>query len=78
MKLYADSTARRVGPLNCLVVQGSTVCLRNGNMYLCECVYGLPLWLSGKEPACQCRRLKRPGLIPGSGRSPGARHDNPF
>ena len=47
------STARRVGPLNRLVVQGSTVYLRNGNMYPCECVGGLPPQLSGKEPACQ-------------------------
>ena len=27
-------------------------------------------WLGSKEPACQCRRLKRPSSIPGSGRSP--------
>ena len=47
-------------------------------MYLCECGCGLPPWLSGKEPACQCRRLKRPGRIPGLGRSPGVGHDNPF
>ena len=26
---------------------------------------------SGKEPACQCRRLRDVGLIPRSGRSPG-------
>ena len=25
---------------------------------------GLPRWLSGKEPACQCRRYKRPGFDP--------------
>ena len=37
------STARMVGPLKPLVVQGSTVCLRNGNMYLCESVCGLPV-----------------------------------
>ena len=29
---------------------------------------------SGKEPACQCRRLKSPG----SGRSPGGGHGNPL
>ena len=39
--------------------------------YLTE---GLPRWLSGREPACQCRRL---ALIPGSGRSPGAEMGNP-
>ena len=30
---------------------------------------------SGKEPACQCRRLKR-WRFPGSGRSPGRGHGN--
>ena len=29
------------------------------------------LWTSGKEPACQCRRLKRCGFGPWVGRSPG-------
>ena len=33
---------------------------------------------SGKESACPCRRLKRHGLIPGSGRSPGGGHGNPL
>ena len=34
---------------------------------------GLPRGTSGKEPACQCR-----SLIPGSGKSPGGGHGNPF
>ena len=34
----------------------------------------LPLWLSGKEPACQCRRYIRDvGLIPESGKIPWRR-----
>ena len=33
---------------------------------------------SGKEHACQCRRYKRRGLIPGLGRSPGEGHGNPL
>ena len=33
---------------------------------------------SGKEPACQCRRHRDVGLIPGLGRSPGGGHGNPF
>ena len=37
---------------------------------------GLSRWFSGKEPACQCRRLKDAGLIPGLGRSPGGGHGN--
>ena len=28
----------------------------------------------GEEPACQCRRCKDAGSIPGSGRSPGEGH----
>ena len=35
----------------------------------------LPWWLSGKESACNAGDL---GLIPGSGRSPGRGHSNPF
>ena len=64
-------------------------------------LWGFPAGTSGKEPACQCRRLKRcrfdlwvrkipwrrpanagevrdMGSIPGLGRSPGGRHDNPL
>ena len=33
---------------------------------------------SGTEPTCQCRRCKRAGSIPESGRSPGGGHDNPL
>ena len=33
---------------------------------------------SGKEYACQCRRLSNMGSIPGSGRSPGGEHGNPL
>ena len=39
---------------------------------------GFPGGTSGKEPPCQCRRHKRLGLIPGSGRSAGGRHGNPL
>ena len=39
---------------------------------------GFPGGTSGKEPACQCRRHKRCGLIPGSGRSPGEGNGNPL
>ena len=34
-------------------------------------VYGLPRWLSGREPACQRGDVRDMGSIPGSGRSPG-------
>ena len=32
----------------------------------------------GKEPACQLKRRRRHGWIPGSGRSPGGGHGNPL
>ena len=34
---------------------------------------GFPGGASGKEPVCQCRRLKSLGSIPGLGRCPGGR-----
>ena len=39
---------------------------------------GLPRWLSGKEPACQCRRYKRCEFDPWVGRFPGEGHGNPL
>ena len=36
---------------------------------------GLPKWLSGKESTCWCRK---PGSIPGSGRSPGEGNGKPL
>jgi len=39
---------------------------------------GFPGGASGKKPAYQSRRLKRFGLIPGSGRFPGEGHGNPL
>ena len=37
-----------------------------------------PRWLSGKEPAWQCRRHKRHKFDPGSQRSSGGGHGNPL
>ena len=39
---------------------------------------GSPGGASGKETACQCKRHKKLGSIPGSGRSPGGGHGNPL
>ena len=39
---------------------------------------GLPQWLSSKESACNARGTEDVGLIPGSGRSSGGGHGNPF
>ena len=38
----------------------------------------LPWWLSSKEPACNAGAAEDSNLIPGSGRSPGGGHSNPF
>ena len=41
--------------------------------------WGFPGGTSGKEPACQGRRHKRPtGVISGSGKSPGEGNDYPL
>ena len=40
-----------------------------------KCILGLPWWLSGKECACQCRRLE---FAPWLGRSPGEGDGNPL
>ena len=46
------------------------------DIYTCICVYtGIPRLLSGKEAACQSRRL---GLIPGSERYPGEGNGHPL
>ena len=39
---------------------------------------GFPGGASGKEPACQCRRLRDLGSIPGLGRPPEGGHGNPL
>ena len=38
----------------------------------------LPWWLSGTEFACNAGASGDPGLIPGSGRSPGEENNNPL
>ena len=41
-------------------------------------LWGFPGGASGKEPTCQCRRLRDMGSVPGLGRSPGEGHGNPL
>ena len=41
-----------------------------------KCTWDFPGGSSGKEPACQCRRLRDAGLIPESGQSPGGGNSN--
>ena len=40
--------------------------------------WDFPGGVSGKEPACQCRKQRVMGSIPGSGRSPGEGNGNPL
>ena len=42
------------------------------------CVYGLPRWLSSKEPTCNAGATGDAGSFLGSGRSPEGRHGNPL
>ena len=39
---------------------------------------GFPYGTRGKEPICQCSRLRDVGSIPGSGRSPAGKHGCPL
>ena len=45
-------------------VQVELNCLKSHLLLSCVLSSGLPWWLSGKEPACQCRRCKRRRLDP--------------
>ena len=40
--------------------------------------WGFPGGVRGEESACQCKRHRDVGLIPGSGRSPGVGNGNSF
>ena len=42
-----------------------------------SCIYGLPRWLSGKEPTCQCRRHQGRGFHPWVGKIPCRRKWQP-
>ena len=41
-------------------------------------IFGLPLWLSGKESACNPEDTGNTGLILGLGRYPAAENGDPF
>ena len=41
-------------------------------------VHGLPMWCSGKEPACQCGSARDTSSIAGSGRCPGGANGHPL
>ena len=56
--------------------------IQQSDIYVCVCVseslYGLSNGISGKEPACQCRRCRRPTFDPWVGQSPGGGQDSPL
>ena len=45
---------------------------------MCTQMCGLLWWCSGKESTCNAGAAGDMNLIPGSGRSPGGGHGNPF
>ena len=49
-----------------------------GNRQAVDRLWGFSDGASGKESACQCRRYRNTGSIPGSGRFPGRGHGNPL
>ena len=73
-------------PKQCIRIQLFHILIRTWHVCVCVCesyvfiTYThththMHTLTSGKEPACQCRRLK--SLIPGSGRSPGGGQPTP-
>ena len=65
----------------CMLTYFYTYVLRACSMLVWSWIWvewGFPGGCSGKEPACQFRRLRDKGSIPGSGRSPGEGHGNPL
>ena len=52
--------------------------IRDDSRYATLLARGCQGGASGKELACQCRRHKRLGSIPGLERYPGGGHDNPL
>ena len=55
--------------------------LRQREKVICQAIgflRGLPRWLSSEESTYNAGNTGDMGLVPGSGRSPGGRHDNPL
>ena len=79
-ELNHQTASPKPSPLGYLAIQ------RNWKMLvilnILKCIY-FALWdfphgAGSKEPACQCRRQRDVGLVPGWGRSPGRGHGNPL
>ena len=47
-------------------------------MHWIQLLIGFPGGTSGKEPASNAGNVRDADSVPGSGRSPGGRHDNPL
>ena len=85
---YSGLISFRIDSFNLLVVQGTLKSLPRTKILKYQ-FFGLKLRngkgilelsrrYSGKESVCQCRRHRRPGSIPGLGRSPGEGNGNPL
>ena len=66
------------GLLNIVVGQSSFVFLNKHLLNISTHIGWLPLWLSNKESTCKAENAGDAGAIPGSGRSLGWGHGNPF
>ena len=63
-------------PATCLMSPSISL---NFLIYISRIIWcGLPRWLSGEEPACQCRKTGEANSVPGIGRSPGGGNGNPL
>ena len=66
-------------PIPTLPLHGSEViCDFTVDSKFLKKIQGLPMCFSGKEYDWQCRRPKRCGFVPQSGRSPGEGNGNPL
>jgi len=63
VQLFQHYLLKRLYFLHCIPF---TPFPENNWLYLCRYIqaWGLPMWLSGKEFTCQCRRCKRCGFYP--------------
>ena len=63
-------------PATCLMSPSISL---NFLIYISRIIWcGLPRWLNGEEPACQCRKTGEANSVPGIGRSPEGGNGNPL
>ena len=75
-ELNHQTASPKPSPLGYLAIQGNWKMLVILNILKCIyfALWDFPHGAGSKEPACQCRRQRDVGLVPGWGRSPGRGH----